>query len=272
MMRNLQKVQAYRMKDFLFSKTIALTGPYGTGKTEIALGLALQAVQSIRPESKGFNEVVLGDLDILKPYFRSREARHFLQQARIKVLCPPDTWSYSDLPVFAPELRRYLAGTNSQIILDAAGDSAGAKALGALSDILSTKDHQLLLVINRYRPFCNSAEELVELGKRITDAAQMRITGIVSNTHFVEHTTADDVEWGLDLARRVAYQLEVGVRLLAAPEELQSTLQAREDLPPQLFIRRRMIPQFLGGVALSPGVGSSDSQAGAFGRVEKERY
>jgi hypothetical protein len=242
------------MKNFLFSKIIALTGPYGTGKTEIALGLALQAVQSVQPESTVAGEVVIGDLDLLKPYFRSREARHFLQQARIKMLCPPDTWSYSDLPVFAPELRKYLSANNSQIILDVAGDSAGARALGALSDILLTKDHQLLLVINRYRPFCDSADELVELGKRITDAAQMRITGIVSNTHFVEHTTTDDVDWGLDLARTVAYQLGVDVRLLAAPEELRSTLQAREDLPPRLFIHRRMIPQFLGGVALS-GVG-----------------
>ena len=48
-----------------------ITGHYGTGKTEFAVNLAL-ALARERPR------VMLADLDIVNPYFRSRERRDLL--------------------------------------------------------------------------------------------------------------------------------------------------------------------------------------------------
>ena len=48
-----------------------VTGHYGTGKTEFSVNLALALAKEGRP-------VALADLDIVNPYFRSRERRSLL--------------------------------------------------------------------------------------------------------------------------------------------------------------------------------------------------
>ena len=53
-----------------------IAGHYGSGKTELAVSLALFAAKL-----RAYPRIALIDLDIANPYFRSRERRDLLEQA-----------------------------------------------------------------------------------------------------------------------------------------------------------------------------------------------
>ncbi|MGI5865037.1 MAG: hypothetical protein ACOX6T_23700 [Myxococcales bacterium] len=235
---------------FQMRRVTALIGPYGSGKTELAIGLALGAAQR---KASPWKKVVLGDIDVLKPYFRSREAGDHLEHQGIELLAPAGALASADLPILTPELRGNVARRDVQMVLDVGGDPVGARALGSISDVVGASEYDLLLVLNRYRPFMDTVEHVVEQAEKIAFASRLKVTGIVSNTNMLEHTTAEDVLWGLELSREVAARLGTEVRLLAVSEHLAEEFAERPGLPPVVVVRRRMMPQFLGGVVLASG-------------------
>lgn len=222
----------------------ALVGPAGSGKSELAVSLALLAA--------GARRVALADLDVLKPYFRSREAAAELERAGVELIAPQGALSQSDLPILPPALRGALSRGDTRIFLDVGGDPAGARALGSVSDLIARGKHDVLLVLNRHRPFMEDAPSALAVARQIEGAAQLRITGIVSNANLGGETTERDVLWGLELAREVAAALGVPIRLLGLTEPLAERLAGRSDLPQRVVLRRRMVPSFLGGAALAP--------------------
>ena len=249
---------------FALRRVTALVGPYGSGKTELAIGLALWASQQVaRGAANGVTRAVLGDMDVLKPYFRSREVCDSIKISGVQLLAPAGALANSDLPIITPELRGSVLRLDTQVILDVGGDPVGARALGSISDVVGRSTYDLLLVLNRYRPFMDTVEKVTEQARRIAAAAQLDFTGVISNTNMLDETTVEDVEWGLDLARPVAAALGVPVRLLALSEHLVETFAARPGLPPIVGIRRRMMPHFLGGVVLAPSPSQSQSTRGA---------
>lgn len=235
-------------------RVTALIGPYGSGKTELSIGLAQYAAHTLVHPDGPIRRVMLGDLDVLKPYFRSREAGARLLADGVGILAPGGALASSDLPIISAELRGTVGRTDTALVLDVGGDPVGARALGSVSDVLGRVEHDLLLVLNRHRPFMDPLDKVLATAALISGAAQLRITGVVSNTHMMDETTVDDVWWGLELSRQVAAHLGVDVRLLALPDRLLPQLRETAEragpqgLPPVVTIHRHMMPAFLGGV------------------------
>ncbi len=234
---------------FQLKRVTALIGPYGSGKSELSLALALQGVRSLGDQASG--RIFLCDMDVLKPYFRSRELGMKMTEEGVQVVAPAGALANSDLPIMAPEVRGAVERSDAIVLLDVGGDPVGARALGSIADVVSVADHDLLLVLNRYRPFMESTERVLAQIAQIEGAATMKVTGIISNTNLLEETTKGDVEWGLELAREVSASLSIPIRLLAVPEGLAADF-ASPGLPPVVAIRRRVLPDFLGGVILAP--------------------
>jgi hypothetical protein len=231
-------------------RVAVLTGPYGSGKTELAIALAMLERERARAAGQD-RHIALADIDVLKPYFRSREASDALRAAGISVIAPTGALAGADLPILPAELRGMVAREDVTVLLDVGGDPVGARALGSISDVVGASEHDVLLVLNRYRPFMDSLEQVLETAHQIQSASHLLITGVISNTNMLEQTTVQDVMWGLELSRLVAQALSVPVRMLGVPEQLHHELEGLADLPPVVQVRRQMKPGFMGGVVLA---------------------
>jgi hypothetical protein len=152
-----------------------LVGHFGSGKTEIALNLALQ----LATRRDG---VVLVDLDVVKPYFRSRSAREFMAGRGVRVVAPDGELAHADLPIVLPEVRRVLQDPECRVLVDAGGDQVGARVLGSLADVVPAAETELLAVLNFRRPSTTSVDEAVSMVRAIESAARLAVAGLFSNT------------------------------------------------------------------------------------------
>jgi hypothetical protein len=222
--------------EVLTAPVVILVGHFGSGKSEIALNLAF----GMRERGQ---DVSVVDLDVVKPYFRSRLAREELQAKGIHLVVPDGDRFYADLPIIVPEVRGALSGAlepNARVIVDAGGDDLGARALGAMADLVDPNRTDLLFVVNTRRPFAEDQAGLVAMLRAVEATARVRVTGLVANTHLMEETTVEIVLGGLAAARELAAATGIPVRFCAAPRRLIGALESQGC--PLLPIDRHVLP------------------------------
>ena len=127
-------------------RIILVTGHYGCGKTNLAINLAADLAAEGR-------KVVLCDLDIVNPYFRSADFGSKAQEMGIEMIVPPFARTNVDAPVVNPRLDGAIRQRDRQVVIDVGGDDAGAAAVGRYSRaILEQGEYTFLYVINHSRP------------------------------------------------------------------------------------------------------------------------
>ena len=131
-----------------------VTGHYGTGKTEFAVNLALALA------AEGAS-VMLADLDIVNPYFRSRERRDLLENAGIRLISSSQACSDADVPALPAELLAILENRDIRGVLDIGGDPVGARVLARFQPKIVQEDYQLIYVLNANRPEVRTAEAAI---------------------------------------------------------------------------------------------------------------
>ncbi|MFH1531919.1 MAG: cobalamin biosynthesis protein CbiA [Pseudomonadota bacterium] len=218
-------------------RATVIVGHFGSGKSEVAVHLALAA----REDGRG---VTLMDLDLVNPYFRSREAMELLEARGIRVVVPGGNLRDADLPILVPQVRAHLAAATAYGVLDVGGDDVGARVLGSLSDVLGSEGHRVLMVLNAKRPFSDTVAGCRRVQGEIEAAARLRISGFVSNAHMMEETDLAVLQEGLDLARAVASEAGLPLEFITAPRTLAAEIAAEVDLP-VLAIDRRLLPPWL---------------------------
>jgi len=198
-------------------RKIIVTGHYGSGKTEFAVSLAM-----LLGEAGGrffcFNEgeaeepspcfspcVSVIDLDIVNPYFRSRERRELLENAGISVYGSVfENEITAELPALGASLRAPLENSSCRVIIDAGGNDTGALILNQFSKYFSDDDTTILAIINANRPDTSDVDGVLEHISAIEKITELRISGIVNNTHLLRETTADDIINGHTLCDKVS--------------------------------------------------------------------
>ena len=179
------------------------TGGLGSGKTEIAVNYCI----TLRDEKK--SPVYLIDLDIVKPYYRSRHLKKQLVNDNIVLVAPPDPYLYADLPLVPPEINALLRHPSGTVVVDVGGDDAGARVLGCFSEILKSRSYHFLYVINTKRPFAEKPGEIMRMIEDIQQVSGLQVTGIINNTHLLWETTPDLVRQGAKVSRDIAKKLGV---------------------------------------------------------------
>ena len=179
-------------------RKIIVTGHYGSGKTEFAVSLALLL-------AAGKTErLAIIDLDIVNPYFRSRERRDILEEAGIPVYGSIfKTEVTAELPALAAEVRTPLEDSDCRVIVDAGGNDSGALVLNQFIKYFTDDETTVLAVVNANRPETRDNIGAIEHITAIENVTGLTVTGIVNNCHLLRETTAYTVIKGHELCKRV---------------------------------------------------------------------
>lgn len=173
-------------------------GHYGSGKTNIAVNYAL----SLAKEGK---EVTIADLDIVNPYYRTKDSSEVLAKHKVELISSPYANTNVDVPALPAEAYRVTDNTDRYAVIDVGGDDRGALAMGRYSPkLLEENNFDMLAVINRFRPLTSDAASAVEVMREIELACKMPFTGIVNNSNLGKDTTEETVLSSLAYAEEVS--------------------------------------------------------------------
>lgn len=198
---------------------IVIVGDYGSGKTEFSLNLAKTMASRMK--------LALVDLDIVNPYFRSREATELLESLGVEVVYNRD-YRDADLPALSPRIDTVVSGAET-VILDVGGDG-GAVVLGRYRAKLSKQQAEIWQVVNCYRPFTSDVAGIINAARRIEDKSGLKITALVNNTNLGRETVADDIRHGAAIVAEAAAQMGVPLLWHCARPHLLPELQDLNDL------------------------------------------
>ncbi len=213
-----------------------MIGAYGSGKSEVAVNCALKMKED-RPSGK----VLMADMDIVNPFYRSADAKELLEKNGIRVIIPSYANSNVDAPVLTGEMYVIFDDEDYSGVFDIGGEDMGANVLGSLKSRLEKIDSNLIMVVNTLRPFTADVEGILKMGSELQEASRMKISGFINNTNLLEQTTFSEV---LDGEKTVLEASErCGIPLLAttimegvATEEELKSLKA-----PEVILMKRSI-------------------------------
>jgi len=201
-------------------------GHYGSGKTNIALNYA-------RFLKRAGGRVAVADLDIVNPYFRTKDSAAQLAAEGIELVVSDYANSNVDFPAMPKEIYALVAECDAKVVMDIGGDDRGALALGRyVADIRAENDYEMLAVVNAARPLTRTPEDAVEVLREIESACGLPFTGLVNNTNLGPATTAGDVLASLPYADKIASLTGLPVRFTCAASRLAAELEGKV---PNLF-------------------------------------
>ena len=215
------------------TRLFTVVGHFGSGKTEFAVNLALALCQERE-------QVALADLDVVDPYFRSRECEPLLREKGIRLISSANTCRDADLPSMPAEVNVLLDNPGLTGVLDIGGDPSGARVLARYRRRMGESRAALLCVINANRPLSDTADKCIDYIRRIEDACGMGVTALVSNTHCCHLTEVDDVLSGAEMAREVSEKTGIPILCHCAPRHLaqEAQQQLQYVFPMDLFMKK----------------------------------
>lgn len=209
-----------------------ILGAYGTGKTEISVNLALQLAQAGR-------QTALCDLDIVNPYFRSRDKAALLQEAGIRLIAPPAFTRAADLPAIPAGLWQAILDESLSSVLDVGGDKEGARVLAAYNEQIKQYNPCIWYVFNASRYDNDTADHALHSLRQIQDYAGLQADGIIANTHLLAETTPDTVLEGAARAQELSRLSGLPLVCYALEETIAGQLpQLQPQLPLRLYMKR----------------------------------
>ena len=206
-------------------RIIAVTGHYGSGKTNLAVNLAVDL-------AKSGERVTIIDLDIVNPYFRTADFAGLFTEYGIKLVAPQFANTNLDIPSLGFDMAAVVNGCD-RLIIDVGGDDTGAVALGQYSTVLNNLGCWLYYVVNRYRYLTSTPEEAVELLRDIEQVSRIKAKGIINCSNLGSQTSADDVKVTADYALKCAQTAGIPVVLTAA----ERTLGVDGAYPVDVYVR-----------------------------------
>jgi len=199
-------------------------GEFGSGKTELAVNYAMRTAEC------GMKTAVV-DIDLVKPYFRTREHREKLEKKGVQVVAPGGRLAHADLPIMPQDLTRVLFSQDIRVIMDVGG-AKSAVVLGQIRHQLMENGCEVWMLINVRRPFTSDVPGIIHAMQNIETVSGLRVTGLVSNTNLGEETTAEHIMEGINLTRLAASELGLPIKWVVIPTWLSGQI----ELPEPIFV------------------------------------
>ncbi|WP_126993827.1 cobalamin biosynthesis protein CobQ [Thermosipho globiformans] len=194
------------------AKNFVFVGLFGSGKTEVAINYALKLKNE-------YENVAIADVDIISPYFRTRDAIDELEAEGIKVVTPPGALKHADLPIVTGAVAGYLNNPQYKTVLDVGGEENGIVVVGYLKPHL--KNTEIYMVVNTRRPFTSTVEGIVKTYQQLTEVAKIKIDYLINNSNLSSETTKEVILEGERILKEASQVLEVPVKYTVIPDFLE---------------------------------------------------
>lgn len=218
----------------LDKRLVIIIGHYGSGKSEFSVNYAVKMKEF-------YENVSIADLDIVNPYFRSREKRDFFESIGIKVYDSSIKNTAVDIPALPAELMGVILNPDEKSVLDVGGDPVGARVLARYSEQIKNVDYDMFFVINGRRPETSTVEGVLKYLRLIEATSKLKITGLINNTHLLKETTVEDVEFGHELTKKVSWETDIPIRYEACIKDTALQIKNKEIIeklfPINLYMR-----------------------------------
>ncbi|NLD26414.1 MAG: ATP-binding protein [Acholeplasmataceae bacterium] len=210
-----------------------ITGHYGSGKSEFSVNLAL---------TKKIHMLI--DLDIVNPYFRSRELEKLLSENNVQLVASSVKDSLgSDLPYIAKEAFIPFHKNYVTSVFDLGGDPVGARVLRQFSEFYDEREADLLLCINVYREKTADPEGIISTIREIEESSGQKITGLINNSNFLRDTTYEDLLYGEKVIKKVTESTGLEIMYTGVYEDIIKLCGplAGEILALKLYLRKKWL-------------------------------
>ncbi|QNL43622.1 hypothetical protein H8790_09060 [Oscillibacter hominis] len=210
-------------------RRIIITGHYGSGKTEFAVNLAL-ALAGIGCKT------ALADLDIVNPYFRSRERRDMLERRNVRLIATSQACTDADVPALPADIFTTFEDPDLVSVYDVGGDPAGARVLARFAPQINALDHEMLCVVNANRPQTATAQAASAYLRAIETVSGVAVTALVDNTHLCGETGERDLQKGRELIRQVSEL--TGLPVLCHAVERRMADGSADQFPMDIYMKK----------------------------------
>ena len=206
-----------------FKRVTLFAGHYGSGKTNIAVNYAKKIKEN------GF-DTVIADLDIVNPYFRTKDSEEELNSLGIELVRSSLANTNLDTPALPKDIYRIIADKSKYVVMDIGGDERGALALGRYSeDILEENNYEMLFVVNPYRPLTSTPEDALEVMREIEAVSKIKFTAIVNNSNVGNDTSEKDVISCDEYINKLKQLTGLEVVMTTATKDVAEKLQKHYD-------------------------------------------
>lgn len=209
-------------------------GHYGSGKTNVAVNYALYI-------SELGKKTAIADLDIVNPYFRTKDSENILTEHDIRLISSPYANTNVDTPALPAEAYAVVHDESTYSIIDVGGDDRGALALGRYMPMISEQnDYEMIFVINKCRYLTSNPADTITVMKEIETAAGAKFTAIVNNSNLGEETTIETVLDSVEYAKKVSELSGVKIKFTSVKSDIAPLLEGKIDniFPIDLYVRQ----------------------------------
>ena len=225
-------MKVFDVKSLLDKESQIFGGKIGSGKTEIAVNIAIKMSEQNIPN-------VLFDMDIVKPYVRIRDLKNEISMyGDTEIVSPPDVTRKIDLPILPPHIISKLMGKDKQKILDIGGDPYGAGAIAQFKNLFPEGSYNFFFVVNTRRPETSNTKEIIKAMAQIQGASKLAINALVFNTHLRWETTEQVIRNEYKIVKDVSEETKIPIYFACVDEKHQNLVRDLNlpILPLKLFV------------------------------------
>lgn len=228
----MQRAGKFKRGDCL-SRINVFTGHFGSGKTEIAINYAIKLAEE-------GNKTAIVDVDIVNPYFCTRDIRKTLEQHGIRVIASNPNLSNAELMVVTPEVYAVFNDKSYQVVMDVGGDDLGAVVLGQYNKYFREEPYNMFFVINNNRPLTSDTESTIEYLRTIEKSSRLKVNYLVSNTNMSYETSERDILKGDKLVSELSKKINIPYKYTVCRKDLEDNISGKvhgDILPINIYMK-----------------------------------
>lgn len=211
-------------------------GAYASGKSETALNRARQYALQQKP-------ITLVDLDTVEPAYTLRPIANDLRQMGINVITQPDNFGLGEAASYVTPAQVNFLSNEGDIIVDVGYGAGGLDILDIVNNIDKETNLKAYLVVNTAKFETSTVDNIIEYVDFARGSERKYdFSGMISNTHFGDDTTKEDVIDGYNKLKIASEKINIPIRAIGVDEKLTQNFGLTYD-GIDVWIYKRMMPK-----------------------------